>query len=178
MEAQANNRLQPCLLDRLLDDQPDKPDESRSDRVVSLARYREAVLRDLGWLFNCTAHIEGDPLYDNPGLRSCVLNFGVRDLSGLVSDSVDLEHYRRQIVETLFAFEPRLNRSKLDVRFTSPTSVGRGRARSAAPLGVLCFEISGELFARPFPERFFARTEIDLETGASVLSTSSSALFR
>jgi type VI secretion system protein ImpF len=46
------DRLQPCLLDRLTDDQPEKHEESRTQRIVSLQRYKAGVLRDLEWLFN------------------------------------------------------------------------------------------------------------------------------
>ena len=49
------DRLQPALLDRLTDDEPDKKQEPREARVLSRARMRQAVLRDLAWLFNATA---------------------------------------------------------------------------------------------------------------------------
>jgi len=45
-------KLQPCLLDRLTDDEPRKQEESRSQRVISHQKYRRGVLRDLEWLFN------------------------------------------------------------------------------------------------------------------------------
>jgi len=51
-ELTAIEKLQPCLLDRLTDDEPGKKEESRAQRVVSLQRYRRGVLRDLEWLFN------------------------------------------------------------------------------------------------------------------------------
>jgi type VI secretion system protein ImpF len=47
-------RLQPALLDRLTDDEPDKKLEPRENRVLSKRKLRESVLRDLGWLFNST----------------------------------------------------------------------------------------------------------------------------
>jgi type VI secretion system protein ImpF len=161
MFEQANNRLQPCLLSRLSDDEPGKQDEGRSERIVSLSRYKESVLRDMQWLLNTNAHFEGEVLYDDPELRTSVLNFGIRDLSGLVSDSVDVQSYRQHIIDTLHAFEPRLNRQKLEVRFLDQSNVSRKERQPTT----LFFEIRGELFARPLPERFLARTEIDLETG-------------
>ncbi len=48
-------KLQPCLLDRLTDDDPKNGEESRAQRVVSLSRYKRGVLRDLEWLFNTDA---------------------------------------------------------------------------------------------------------------------------
>ena len=103
MDQQANNRLQPCLLQRLTDDNPKSGVESRSDRVVSLSKYKEGVLRDLRWLFNSAAHIEGDPIYDDPEVRTSVLDFGIRDLSGLVTDSINLEEYKKQVVDAILA---------------------------------------------------------------------------
>ena len=51
-ELTQQERLQPSLLDRLTDDEPEKKQESREKRVVSLRRLREGVLRDLAWLLN------------------------------------------------------------------------------------------------------------------------------
>ena len=48
------DRLQPALLDRLTDDEPDKKLEPREQRVLSKSKMRRAVLRDLAWLFNAT----------------------------------------------------------------------------------------------------------------------------
>jgi len=166
MEQQANNRLQPCLLQRLTDDDPKNRNETRSDRVVSLSKYKESVLRDLTWLFNTSAHIEGEPIHDHTDVRSSVINFGIRDLAGYVTDSLDLDAYRRQLIEALLAFEPRLNRHKLDVQFISDRDAGYSRGRK----GTLRFEITGELYAYPVPERFLARSQIDMETGRCFLA--------
>ncbi len=165
MDQQGNNRLQPCLLQRLTDDDPKSQVESRSERVVSLSKYKDGVLRDLRWLFNAAAHIEGDPIYDDPEVRTSVLNFGIRDLSGLVTDSIDLEGYRKQVVDAIIAFEPRLNKHKLQVEFIDYKG-GKSEFRKR---GTLRFEVSGELYAKPMPERFLARTELDLETGDCIL---------
>jgi len=50
-------KLQPCLLDRLTDDEPNNPQESRAQRVITLQRYRQGVLRDLQWLLSASAHL-------------------------------------------------------------------------------------------------------------------------
>jgi type VI secretion system protein ImpF len=58
-------KLQPCLLDRLTDDEPKNTQESRTQRVISLQRYRQGVLRDLQWLISASAHLphEGEADY-------------------------------------------------------------------------------------------------------------------
>src|SRR5215813_10966396 len=75
-------RLQPALLDRLTDDEPDKKVEPREARVLSKRRLRESVLRDLTWLFNATQLEAVNPLAKAPYVRKSVLNFGLPELSG------------------------------------------------------------------------------------------------
>jgi predicted component of type VI protein secretion system len=53
-ELTPQERLQPALLDRLTDDEPGETLEPRERRVMSKTRLRQAVLRDLAWLFNAT----------------------------------------------------------------------------------------------------------------------------
>lgn len=150
--------IQPCLLDRLCDDQPDVPGEGRNERVISMNRFREGVLRDLHWLLNTSSHLETEEFGEFPEVMDSVINFGIRDVSGLVQSEVDLFSFRKHIESRLRVFEPRLNPDKLKVTFIGP----RG---SHAQEATLRFEISGELWARPMPESFYAFTDIDLESG-------------
>jgi type VI secretion system protein ImpF len=48
------------------------------------------------------------------------------------------------------------------------TAVASGGGPNAAP-NTVSFEISGDLWAAPLPERFFIKTDIDLETGKCVM---------
>ena len=48
------DRLQPSLLDRLTDNDPERKQESRDSRVLSPSRLRDCVRRDLVWLLNTT----------------------------------------------------------------------------------------------------------------------------
>ena len=148
-------RLQPCLLDRLTDDEPAKTQESRAQRVVSLQRYREGVLRDLFWLFNASAHLpyEGDSpfsLTDYPEAAHSVVNFGIRHLFGLMTPSLrDLE---KQLAEALCIFEPRILRNTLKIR-------------SRLKANLIALEVEGELWANPVPEQLHIKTLLDIETG-------------
>ena len=69
-ELTVKERLQPSLLDRLTDDEPDKNVESRDRRVISLERLRECVMRDLGWLLNTGKLSQVQNLDAYPGGRS------------------------------------------------------------------------------------------------------------
>ncbi|MEM7395472.1 MAG: hypothetical protein AAF492_24335, partial [Verrucomicrobiota bacterium] len=52
------DKVLPCLLDRLTDNDPDHEGESAHKKVISSAQYRENVLRDLSWLLNTKAHLD------------------------------------------------------------------------------------------------------------------------
>lgn len=148
-------KLQPCLLDRLIDDEPDKTEESRNQRVVSLQRYKRGVLRDLEWLFNASAHLPEEGrrqfrLSDYPEAQRSVINFGTRQLCGLIAPNMD--ELERELAEAIQLFEPRIINHTLTVKATIERNI-------------VSFELFGELWANPIPEKLFIKTNIDLETG-------------
>jgi type VI secretion system protein ImpF len=149
-------RIQPCLLDRLTDENPEAVKESRNERVISVKRYREGVLRDLIWLLNAKAHTDRDGLDEFPEAARSVLNFGTRDLCGLISSSLDLRTMEQEIAEAMRRLEPRINPGSLAVTAVS------GSQKFANGIAV---EIRGDLWAYPVPEQLYIRTEIDLDTG-------------
>lgn len=149
-------RIQPCLLDRLTDENPEAVKESRNERVISVKRYREGVLRDLIWLLNAKAHTDRDGLDEFPEVARSVLNFGTRDLCGLISSSLDLGTLEQEIAEAMRRLEPRINPGSLGV-----TAV-YGSQKFANGIAI---EIRGDLWAYPVPEQLYIRTEIDLDTG-------------
>ena len=149
-------RIQPCLLDRLTDENPNAVKESRNERVISVKRYREGVLRDLIWLLNAKAHTAEDGLDEFPEVARSVLNFGTRDLCGLISSSLDLGTLEQEIAEAMRRLEPRINPGSLAVTAVS------GSQKFANGIAV---EIRGDLWAYPVPEQLYIRTEIDLDTG-------------
>ena len=119
-------RLQPALLDRLTDDEPEKKQEPREARVLSKRRLRESVLRDLGWLFNTTQLQEPAALVKAPLVRQSVVNFGLPVMSGKVASSLDITDLTRAIREAILAFEPRIlaSRSRLPTSCRSRASSG------------------------------------------------------
>jgi type VI secretion system protein ImpF len=152
-------RLQPCLLDRLTDDDPANSQESRNQRMVLLPRYKRGVLRDLEWLFNCSAHLpeEGSEKFQIglfPEAAASVINFGTRHLCGLVAP--DMRELERQLAAAIQIFEPRIIRNTLSVKATIERHL-------------ISFEIRGDLWANPVPEHLLISTKIDLETGQASL---------
>src|SRR4051812_47862682 len=142
-------KLQPCLLDRLTDDEPTNSQESRSQRVISLQRYRQGVLRDLQWLVSSSAHLpneggDGYSLEDFPEALRSVINFGTRHLFGLVAPN--MRELERQLTDALYTFEPRILRNSLKVR-------------SRQYGNMIGLDIEGELWASPLPERLHIKTK-------------------
>ena len=76
------DRLQPALLDRLTDDEPDRALEPRAERLISRQHMRQSVLRDLGWLFNATRAADADDWPGAPLALRSVVNFGLPALAG------------------------------------------------------------------------------------------------
>jgi type VI secretion system protein ImpF len=152
------DRLQPALLDRLTDDEPDKKQEPREARVLSKSRMRQSVLRDLAWLFNATRLEAVADLAKVPYVRRSVLNFGLPALSGSTASSLDVTDLARAVREAILTFEPRILPGTLEIR----TVLEAGALDHHNVIGV---EIHGELWAQPVPLEFLVRTEFDLETG-------------
>ena len=151
------DRLQPSLLDRLTDDAPGEQQESREQRVLSLRRLRESVLRDLDWLFNTVNLAVTEKLDDVPFAARSVINFGMPDLTGMTASSVVLPTIEKQLREAIINFEPRILRDTIKVKVVIDTDRMSHNA--------MVFEIQGELWAQPVPVQLFLKTELDLETG-------------
>ena len=152
------DRLQPSLLDRLCDDEPQSQQESRDRRVMSLRRLREAVLRDLAWLMNTSDLTSAEDLRDYPLVAQSVLNYGLPALAGHAVSSVDLPAVERLLRQAILNFEPRILKNTLKVRVVA--------AEDQMNHNAMGFVIEGDLWAQPIPQRLFLKTEIDLETGS------------
>lgn len=151
-------RLQPALLDRLTDHEPDKKQEPRENRVLNKTRMREAVLRDLVWLFNSTKLESGNGMDRLPYARRSVINFGLPALSGQTASTLEIQDLERDIKQAILDFEPRILPDTLEVKALTETS----ELDSHNVIGV---RIKGQLWAQPVPLELLIRTEIDLETG-------------
>lgn len=160
----AVDRLQPCLLDRLFDDEPRKNIEGRQDKVVSLHRYKEGIKRDIEWLLNSKSrfsHLDDGRFRE---VKRSVLNFGIRDFTGLSSENLNARELEQALSEALTAFEPRILPGTLSVRHLSVDQ--HSKLKELHSINALHFEISGKIWAEPVPQDFVLRTEITLEDGA------------
>ena len=157
MAVDVRNRLQPALLDRLTDDEPEQRQETESLRVMSKTQLRQAVLRDLGALFNAVQPLgdEGEPY---PLLAESVLNFGLPSLSGQLASKLDVGGLENAIRQAILRFEPRILADTLQVTALEATNV-------LDTHNVIEFEIRGHLWSQPVPLEILLRTELDLEAG-------------
>lgn len=157
----SRDRLQPALLDRLLDDDPTNQQiEPPSLRTITKTRLRQSVLRDLTWLLNATAPLHDVDIERYPHAARSSLNYGLPPLTGTLASQVELAELEAMLRDAIVAYEPRILPDSVTVRGRAPDD----------PLGhhnVLQFEIAGRLWAQPYPLELLLRTDIDLETGAS-----------
>ncbi|MCS6996975.1 MAG: type VI secretion system baseplate subunit TssE [Casimicrobiaceae bacterium] len=151
------DRLQPALLDRLTDDEPHLTSEPVTKAVVSKARLKRTVLRDISWLLNTTAHDVHGELKDYPEVRRSVLNYGIPVVSGKSFSEITWNDLERAIREALIVFEPRLLRDSLQIRALSADN-------PLAHHNQIEFEIRAELWSVPFPVELLVRSQLDLET--------------
>jgi len=142
-------RLQPSLLDRLAGEE---------DEVgFSEQRLREAVKRDLTWLFNTTNLESVLDLARHPLAARSVLNYGLPDLAGHTVTSIETGALQDALKQAIADFEPRLDRGSIRLRLdVDPEEMSHN---------ALAFTIAAELWAEPVPLHVLLRTEIDLETG-------------
>ncbi|MBS1212370.1 MAG: type secretion system lysozyme-related protein [Proteobacteria bacterium] len=150
-------RLQPSLLDRLTDDEPEKQQESREQRVLSMRRLRQSVLRDMVWLLNAVALDSVQDLAAAPEAAHSTINFGILDLSGHHLSGSDALGIERRIRQAIMDFEPRILKETLKVKVTA--------ADEKYTHNAMTFDIEGDLWMQPLPVRLYLKTEIDLETG-------------
>jgi type VI secretion system protein ImpF len=161
-ELTPKERLQPSLLDRLSDNEPDRKSESRDRRVLSPQRLRESVRRDLTWLFNTTNLAAAAELEPFPEVERSTLNYGLPDLTGRTASSVHAPTLEKAIRKAIWEFEPRLTKSTVRVRLVRDP-------KSYSHNAVVLF-IEAELWAQPVPLRLLLRTDVDLETGEALVS--------
>jgi type VI secretion system protein ImpF len=119
-------------------------------------------MRDLAWLLNNCHLAACEDIADYPLVAKSVLNYGIPDLTGKTISGLEVTDVQRALRQAILDFEPRILADRLEVR--GQVSDDPSHTNS------LTFEIEGELWSRPIPERLFLRTELDLETGSVTMT--------
>jgi type VI secretion system protein ImpF len=149
-------RLQPSMLDRLTDLEPEARTETRDARVIDIRRLRDIIRRDLAWLLNANNQ---DTLIDAriyPNVATSVLNYGVRDVAGDFSTRNRVDDIRRAIARAITLFEPRIREGTLEVLL---------RENERSSQSVIDFDIRADMWAQPLPMELYLRSQVDLTTG-------------
>ena len=150
-------RLQPSMLDRLTDHNPEKKKESTAQQSMSQKEFKDAVIRDLGWLLNSVSLDVVVDLEPYPEVKHSVLNYGLPDISGHTSSTVNVKTIERSLIQAIRDFEPRIIRNSLRVKVHSdPSDMSHNS---------LVFEIEGAVFCQPSPFQIVLQSELDLECG-------------
>lgn len=155
---QIADRLQPSLLDRLLDDQPAVAVEPREARVLTRQALRAVVLRDLAWLLNTQDNSDRINASRYPHASVSVLNYGLPSLAGRLASTVDTASLEESLRQAIVRFEPRLLPESVEVEAVLDRSV----LDMHNQIGLI---VRGLLWAQPIPLEFVLRTDIDLEEG-------------
>jgi type VI secretion system protein ImpF len=167
----AQDRLQPSLLDRLTDHDPGAKQEPLDARVLNRRQLRDAVLRDLSWLFNAVCE-EPDPIFGDPErvelwqsvphARDSVLNFGVLPLTGQSLSVHNFPLIEAQIRQAIIRFEPRLDPATVEVQIANDMTTG---LRPTA----LRLVIKGQMWNQPVPLELLLSADVDVDTGQAAV---------
>lgn len=149
-------RLQPALLDRLTDYEPDKIKESRKNRVIDMHKLRDIVQRDLSWLLNTNNHETLIDVDAFPHVAGSVINYGVREVAGEVAGTDRTEEIRKMMYKAIKRFEPRIDARTLEVTT---------RIEENGSHAVIVFDIHADMWAQPLPLELYLRSEVNLATG-------------
>ena len=153
------------LLRRVVELEQRQRFESREQRVMSLERLRDSVIRDLDWLLN-TEFLEAVQSLDAyPEVKKSVLNYGIPSITGLtLADLTDKMRggLSKMLRDAIIQFEPRLRPDSIVVR----THADREQMSARS----LVFEIEAELEAEPAPLHLLLKSIVDLEDGHATLA--------
>jgi type VI secretion system protein ImpF len=141
------------VLDRLIDQEPERKLEPPLTRSQSLRELKAALRRDLEWLLNTRRTIEESPA-SLKELERSLYNYGLPDVSSLyLRSSKDQDSLLKAIRVAINCFEPRLLNIKVILE------------PAADDTRVIRFGIEGLLRMDPAPEHVFFDTMLEPVSG-------------
>jgi len=148
----------PSLLDRLTDNDPGKVKESAAASIISANKMREILKRDIAWILATIRMEEINPVDGCQEVRRSVLNYGIKDLSGVPEQNLDPIEVQNSIRQALWDFEPRLEPTSIDVELVPHVE---GDIRGVAKL-----KIAGRWTDDLYRDPIFLEAKINFETGS------------
>lgn len=153
----AKDRLQPALLDRLVDHSPEEQSESMESVFVTDRRLRESLVRDLAWLLNTSA-ASAQEFDGAEEARNSVLNFGIPPLAGKRSSDAEQQQIETALREAIERFEPRILPDTIDIKRVETLDANAHR-------NTLHFHIRCHYWSEPYPLELLLGSSLDLESG-------------
>jgi len=148
----------PSLLDRLTDNDPGKVKESAAASIISANKMRDILKRDIAWILATIRMEEINPVDGCQEVRRSVLNYGIKDLSGVPEQNLDPIEVQNSIRQALWDFEPRLEPTSIDVELVPHVE---GDIRGVAKL-----KIAGRWTDDLYRDPIFLEAKINFETGS------------
>ena len=149
--------VQPSLLDRLTDNDPGNQNRASAEREMSASQMQVILRRDIAWLLSTIRLDEITSLSAHTQAKSSVINYGIRDLSGVSEQNLHSEEIRRTIMTALRQFEPRLEPRSLQVDVIDH--------EEGDDKGLALLRISGHWRNNLFREMVLLEAKIDMQTG-------------
>lgn len=163
--AESDQLVSQSLLDRLTNLEPNLAADPPMTRAQSIRLLKQALRRDLEWLFNSRANADCPPPDVMPEVWNSVYNYGLPDFSNMSMANI---HHRISLVKymerAIAVFEPRL--AAVQVRM-SDQSYEAGK--------VIRFQIDGLLKMDPAPEQICFDTVLDVPSGSYEVKGETSA---
>lgn len=113
--ARAQEVVLPSLLDRLIDDEPERERDTPSATGADLESLRAGVRRDLENLLNTRiVHEVSTERY--PELETSVVSYGLPDFSSVVLGAPEeRESFRARVQRTIERYEPRFRQVRVEI---------------------------------------------------------------
>jgi len=141
------------VLDRLIDQEPERKLEPPLSRAQSLRDLKAALRRDLEWLLNTRRTIDEAPA-SLKELERSLYNYGLPDVSSLYLRSINDQALLLDAIKmAIDIFEPRLMNINVTLESTSDEK------------RVIRFAIEGLLRMDPAPEQIFFDTVLEPTSG-------------
>lgn len=151
-----SERLQPSILDRLTDLNPESKLDKRNDSFLSSQRMRDIVIRDLTLLLNTQSDDNKIDRARYPLVSESVLFYGISGTSGSFSQSERARGVAAALEDALERYEPRIIKNTISVELSSDEELDNT---------VLDFNIYFNMWTESGPVQLNLKPQIDLKTG-------------
>jgi len=155
----------PSLIDRLLDDAPQRKSERPDAYAPDAERMRRIIERDLSLLLNTISLDDELDTTRHAAVAKSVVNYGIAPLSGSYLTNRSWEAIAKMVRDAIAHFEPRLNPDSLHISPLHNTNPIR--------YNQLIFEIKGLMYWSPYPLEFRIQSAFDIEMNQVTLDRNS-----